>query len=138
MQQFLDKDTIDTTITEDWTTLEWVHFIRNFPETMTADDMARFDDAFDLSNASNSHIAMVWFEQAINKDYHGNNVDQNIENFLINVGRRWYVNTLFKAFENNGKTEEALAIYKKSRANYHSVTANTIDELLGINNSTPE
>ena len=138
LQQFLDKDTIDTTITEDWTTLEWVHFIRNFPETMTADDMARFDDAFDLSNASNSHIAMVWFEQAINKDYHGNNVDQNIENFLINVGRRWYVNTLFKAFENNGKTEEALAIYKKSRANYHSVTANTIDELLGINNSTPE
>ncbi|WP_431137409.1 leukotriene A4 hydrolase C-terminal domain-containing protein [Psychroserpens mesophilus] len=134
LEQFLESDTIDTSITKDWTTLEWVHFIRNFPETMTAKDMMRLDDAFNLSNASNSHIAMVWFEQAINLDYHGNNVDQNIEDFLIRVGRRWYVNTLFKAFEKNGKTEEALAIYKKSRPNYHSVTANTIDELLDFNN----
>lgn len=132
LQQFLEHDTIDTSITKDWTTLEWVHFIRNFPKTMTTEDMARFDKAFDLSSATNSHIAMVWFEQAINFDYHGNNVDQNIEDFLIRVGRRWYVSTLFKAFEKNGKTKEALAIYEKSRANYHSVTANTIDELLGI------
>jgi aminopeptidase N len=130
LQQFLENDTIDGSITKDWTTLEWVHFIRNFPETMTANDMARFDKAFDLSSASNSHIAMVWFEQSINKDYHGNNVDQKIEDFLIKVGRRWYVKTLFEAFKKNDKTEEALAIYKKSRANYHSVTANTIDELL--------
>jgi len=132
LHQFLNSDVIDATITKDWTTLEWVHFIRNFPETMTKEDMSRLDEAFDLSNAKNSHIAMVWFEQAINLDYHGNNVDQNIEDFLIRVGRRWYVNTLFKAFEKNGKTDEALAIYKKSRANYHSVTANTIDELLGV------
>jgi hypothetical protein len=99
---------------------------------MTTEDMARLDNAFDLSNATNSHIAMVWFEQAINMDYHGNNVDQNIEDFLIRVGRRWYVNTLFKAFKNNDKIDEALAIYKKSRANYHSVTANTIDELFDL------
>lgn len=133
LHQFLDSNSsIDKTITKDWTTLEWVHFIRNFPKTMTTEDMARFDKTFDLSSATNSHIAMVWFEQAINFDYHGNNVDKNIEDFLIRVGRRWYVNTLFKAFERNGKTEEALAIYKKSRANYHSVTANTIDELLGL------
>jgi aminopeptidase N len=132
LQQFLTSDTIDASITKDWTTLEWVHFIRNFPETMTTEDMARLDNAFDLSNATNSHIAMVWFEQAINMDYHGNNVDQNIEDFLIRVGRRWYVNTLFKAFKNNDKIDEALAIYKKSRANYHSVTANTIDELFDL------
>ena len=132
LHQFLGNDTIEASITKDWTTLEWVHFIRNFPKTMTQNDMSRLDEAFDLSNATNSHIAMVWFEQAINFDYHGNNVDQNIEDFLIRVGRRWYVNTLFKAFEKNGKTKEALAIYKKSRANYHSVTANTIDELLGV------
>lgn len=132
LQQFLESESIDTSLTKDWTTLEWVHFIRNFPETMTKEDMARIDEAFNLSHATNSHIAMVWFEQAINLDYHGNNVDQNIEDFLIKVGRRWYVNTLFKAFKRNNKVEEALVIYKKSRQNYHSVTANTIDELFGI------
>ena len=130
LKTYLESETIDASLTKDWTTLEWVHFIRNFPETMTSSDMEKLDNAFDLSNATNSHIAMVWFEQAINKDYHGNNVDANIESFLITVGRRWYVNTLFKAFKRNDRVDDALAIYQKSRQNYHSVTANTIDELL--------
>ncbi|WP_460219299.1 M1 family metallopeptidase [Psychroserpens sp. MEBiC05023] len=131
LSDFIQNKSVDVSKTKNWTTQEWVYFIRNFPETITIEDLARFDAAFDFTNSGNSHIAMVWYEQAINHDYHGNNVDQKIEDFLIRVGRRWYVNTLFKAFERNDKVDEALAIYKKSRANYHSVTANTIDALLG-------
>ena len=127
---YLKSDTIDKTLTEDWTTLEWVHFIRNFPEDMTVEAMSKLDNTFNLSHATNSHIAMVWFEKAIDKDYHGNGVDANIEAFLIRVGRRWYVETLFKAFERNDKVDKALEIYNKSRQNYHSVTVNTIDKLL--------
>ncbi|WP_299225941.1 M1 family metallopeptidase [uncultured Psychroserpens sp.] len=130
LQEFLSNDTINVSLTEGWTTLEWVHFIRNFPETITTKDLARLDNAFNLTNTTNSHIAMVWFEQTINHDYHGNHVDQKIEEFLIRVGRRWYVSTLFRAFKNNDKIKEALEIYKKARPNYHSVTANTIDDLL--------
>ena len=73
---------------------------------------------------------MVWYEQSILHNYRGNNIDEKIEAFLINVGRRWYVSTIFKAYKKSNKLDEALAIYKKSRANYHSVTANTIDEIL--------
>ena len=131
MQQFLKNNEVDVAITNDWTTLEWVHFIRNFPKDMSKAQMELFDNAFNFTNASNSHIAMVWFEQTINHDYHGNNVDAKIEEFLTHVGRRWYVETLFKAYERHGKVDEALVIYKKARANYHSVTASTIDKLLG-------
>lgn len=130
LNYFISNKSVDASMTKDWTTQEWVHFIRNFPETITKEDLERIDKAFDLTNSSNSHIAMVWYEQAINHDYHGNNVDQRIEDFLIRVGRRWYVSTLFKAFKRNDKIEEALAIYRKSRANYHSVTARTIDDML--------
>ena len=130
LKSYLDKKTIDVSKTEGWTTQEWVHFIRNFPDTITTEDLMRIDEAFDLTNSTNSHIAMVWFEQTINHDYHGNQVDQKIEDFLIHVGRRWYVSTLYKAFKRNDKVEEALAIYKKARANYHSVTAHTIDDIL--------
>ena len=133
MLQFLENNSVDVSLTKGWTTQEWVHFIRNFPKTMTKEQMALLDDAFDFTNSTNSHIAMVWFEQVINNDYRGNNVDSKIEGFLISVGRRWYVETLFKAFEKNDKIDEALNIYKKSRPNYHSVTANTIDALLGYN-----
>ena len=38
------------------------------------------------------------------------------------------------AYKNADKVDEALAIYKKSRPNYHSVTAGTIDEILGYKN----
>nr|WP_321223308.1 M1 family metallopeptidase [uncultured Psychroserpens sp.] len=134
LKVFLETKSVDTSTTNDWTTQEWVHFIRNFPETITTYDLKRLDDAFNFTNATNSHIAMVWYEQAIRHDYHGNGVDQKIEDFLIRVGRRWYVSTLFKAYKKADKVDEALAIYKKSRPNYHSVTVNTIDELLGYKN----
>ncbi|WP_425223965.1 leukotriene A4 hydrolase C-terminal domain-containing protein [Psychroserpens sp.] len=130
LQDFISKKFVEVAKTKDWTTQEWVHFIRNFPDSITIADLKRFDVAFDFTNATNSHIAMVWYEQAINHDYHEGNVDQNIEDFLIRVGRRWYVSTLFKAYKRNGKVDEALAIYEKSRDNYHSVTVNTIDALL--------
>ena len=92
------------------------------------------DKAYNLTNSTNSYITMVWFEQSILHNYRGNNIDQKIEEFLMNVGRRWYVTTIFKAYKKSNKLEEATAIYKKSRANYHSVTSNTIDELLVFKN----
>lgn len=131
---FLEKNTIDKTLTKDWTTQEWVHFVRNFPKTITAKQMEQIDNAFDLTHSNNSYIAMVWFEQAITHDYRANNVDEMISNFLNKVGRRWYVSTLFKAYKNSNKVDEGLEIYKNSRGNYHSVTINTIDDMLGYKN----
>lgn len=131
LAQFLKNNAVEPSITNDWTTQEWVHFVRNFPKDINPEQMAMIDNAFNLTNSSNSYISMVWFEQAVTHNYRGNDVDVKIENFLINVGRRWYVSTIFKAYKNSDKIDEALKIYNKSRENYHSVTANTIDEMLG-------
>lgn len=130
LEQCLKNNAVDTTVTKDWTPQEWVHFIRNFPEDMEIKHFEMLDKAYNLTNSTNSYITMVWFEQSILHNYRGNNIDQKIEEFLINVGRRWYVTTIFKAYKRSNKLAEANAIYKKSRANYHSVTANTIDSLL--------
>lgn len=124
---------VDQKITADWSTQEWVHFIRNFPANLGAESMATLDKNLNLSNSSNSYIQMVWYEQALDHDYHGHHVDQKIEEFLTHVGRRWYVETLFKAFKRNNRMEDALKIYEKARPNYHSVTSNTIDKLLNYN-----
>ena len=131
LHEFMETNVIDASTTETWTPQEWVHFIRNFPKSMTSDNMATLDGIFDLTHSTNSYIAMVWYEQSVKHNYHGNDVDKAIEDFLIQVGRRWYVSTIFRAYKNAGRVEEALEIYKKSRANYHSVTANTIDDMLG-------
>lgn len=132
LQEYITSGKFDKKVTEDWTPQEWVHFIRNFPKDMTADQMKYLDDALNLTNSSNSYIQMVWYEQALNQDYHGNNVDAKIEEFLTHVGRRWYVETLFKAFKRNNRMEDALKVYEKARPSYHSVTVKTIDDLLGF------
>ena len=134
LQKCIKSNTVDTTATKNWTPQEWVHFIRNFPKEMKLTHFEMLDKAYNLTNSTNSYITMVWFEQSILHNYRGNNIDHKIEEFLINVGRRWYVTTIFKAYKKSSKLEEATAIYKKSRANYHSVTSNTIDELLDYKN----
>ena len=134
LNQFIENNVVVKDVTKDWTTEEWVHFIYNFPNDIEIVQLSMFDEAFDFTHSTNSYIAMVWYEQAMNLDYHGNNVDAKIENFLINVGRRWYVSTIYKAYKRNSELEETLKIYKKARPNYHSVTANTIDDLLDFQN----
>jgi|TARA_B110000967_G_C18900171_1_gene574214 leukotriene-A4 hydrolase len=131
IKEIVTTNKVNAVVAKDWTTQEWVYFIRNFPTDITPEQMALIDNAFDLTNSKNSHKAMVWYEQAINHNYKGNNVDMKIEEFLTRVGRRWYVSTLYKAFANADKVDEGMAIYKKARSNYHSVTVNTIDEVLG-------
>ncbi|MGJ8684529.1 MAG: M1 family metallopeptidase [Nonlabens sp.] len=132
LQSFIETNKIDVAATQNWTPQEWVHFVRNFPEDISVDQMQQLDDTFDFTNSTNSYITMVWYEQAILNNYHGNNVDAKIAEFLNTVGRRWYVTTLFNAFAKANRTDEALKIYKTARGNYHSVTANTVDEMLGL------
>ena len=99
---------------------------------MSSEKMKELDKNLNLTNSSNSYIQMVWYEQAINHDYHGNKVDAKIEQFLTHVGRRWYVETLFIALKRNNRMEDALKIYEKARPNYHTVTVNTIDDVLNF------
>ncbi|MEP3970170.1 MAG: M1 family metallopeptidase, partial [Nonlabens sp.] len=132
LEQFLKTNKIDTAATQNWTPQEWVHFVRNFPPSITLEQMKQLDDSFDFTNSSNSYISMVWFEQSILNGYDGNDVDSKISEFLNTVGRRWYVTTLFNAFAKADRIDEALEIYKTARGNYHSVTANTVDEILGV------
>ncbi len=130
LKSFIDTNKIDVSATQNWTSQEWVHFVRNFPKDISIEQMQRLDDTFNFTNSTNSYIEMVWFDKAITHNYHGNDIDMKIAQFLTTVGRRWYVNTLFEAYKKSDRLNEALAIYKKARPNYHPVTANTIDELL--------
>ncbi len=117
---------------QDWAIQQKIHFIRNIPASLTAKDLESLDAHCKYTHTTNSYISMVWFEQAIKHSYHGQNVDKKIEEFLITVGRRWYVTTVYRALKNNNRLEDALRIYKKARPNYHSVTVGSVDEMLGF------
>jgi leukotriene A-4 hydrolase/aminopeptidase len=131
IQQFYTSGQVEGSIdAADWTTHEWLHFIRHLNEGTTVEQMALLDENFQLTQSGNSEIAAIWFEKSINFGYDA--IDAELEAFLMKVGRRKFLMPLYTALAATpeGK-EKALAIYKNARSNYHYVSFNSIDQVLG-------
>ena len=116
---------------EEWSTHEWLHFLRAIPTDLATERMAELDKAFKLTTSSNSEIQDVWYEKSIYTGY--DKAFPAMEEFLVSVGRRKFLTPLYKAMIHEDKyTELAKRIYKRARPNYHSVSQGTMDELLGM------
>ena len=115
---------------KDWTTHEWLHFLRHLPETITEQKMNELDNAFSFTNSGNSEILCVWFSHVI-KNEHLSSYDE-LEAFLVGVGRRKFLSPLYKELaKTEGNKLRALGIYKKARRNYHRIATSSIDVILG-------
>ncbi len=130
-QFYLTNDVKKSIHAENWTTHEWLHFIRHLKPGTTPEQMAMLDDEFHLTQSGNSEVAAIWFERSINFGY--DKIDKELEAFLVKIGRRKFLMPLYTALAATpeGK-EKAIAIYKKAKPNYHYVSYNSIDELLGL------
>ncbi|MBP6649968.1 MAG: M1 family metallopeptidase [Bacteroidia bacterium] len=115
--------------TQNYTTNEWLRFLRYLPASLTEKQMKDLDDAFHFSKTGNSEILFCWLELVIANKYTINY--PALKEFLFQVGRRKFVKPLYADL---AKTPEgkilAKEIYAKARPNYHSITQATIDELL--------
>ncbi len=118
---------------KDWTTQEWLHFLRALPDTMSTAQLKDLDMAFGFTKSGNSEIQAAWYELAIKQGY-GKNILPDIRQFLVEVGRRKFLTPLYTAMIDAGMKAEAKSIYAEARPNYHSVSFNTIDKLLGDSN----
>lgn len=115
--------------TKNYTTNEWLRFMRSLPEILSHEKMKELENVFHFSTSGNSEILFAWLLHVISNKYEINY--PILKNFLTHVGRRKFVKPLFAEMV---KTEDgkklAQEIYKTSRPNYHSVTRETIDELI--------
>lgn len=121
---------------KDWSTHEWLHFLRYLPESITLNEMAHLDKAFDFTNSGNSEILAQWLLTAVRRQYQP--AYPALERFLTTVGRRKFLTPLYEELV---KTPEGLAraraIYAKARPNYHSISVGTIDEVVKWDEVTP-
>jgi leukotriene-A4 hydrolase len=115
--------------TKDWTTQEWLHFLKTLPQDLGEEKMREIDRAFNLTKTGNSEIAFQWLIMAIKNKYLA--ADARIEEFLVNIGRRKFVKPLYAEL---AKTPTGMArarmIYGKARPGYHPITQATVDEIL--------
>jgi leukotriene-A4 hydrolase len=117
--------------TKDWSTHEWLHFIRNLPSPLSARRMAELDAAFGFTKTGNSEVLFAWLMRAIESDYRA--AYPALERFLTSQGRRKFVRPLFaRLAETEAGRERAQRIYAKARPAYHSITRQAIDDVLGV------
>lgn len=120
---------LDKSAAKDWSTQEWLHFLKNLPTTLNQAQMKSLDDFGGFTKSGNSEIITAWGVISIRNNYKP--MDEKIETFLINTGRRKFLSPLYNEMAKTevGK-ERAKAIYQKARPNYHFVATNTFDKLL--------
>ena len=115
--------------TKDWTTHEWLHFLRHLPSPLSEEQLGLLDGEFDFSNSKNAEIIAAWFIHVISNNYQQSY--GKLEEFLIKVGRRKFLSPLYKELAKTPENKKvAVEIYKRARKNYHAISYGTIDGIL--------
>ncbi len=108
---------------------EKIYFIKMLPDSIGINGLTEVDREFGFTNSGNAEVEFAWYMLCLKKNYKP--AYPNIERFLTRVGRRKFVEPLFKQMISTGEGKEwARKIYSRSRENYHSVTYNSIDNLM--------
>lgn len=115
--------------TSDWSTHEWLYFIRLLPKDSGTLMSKQLDKAYDLSKGRNCEIQCAWFEYAINNG-HGKQLLPEIEKFLTNYGRRKYLKPIYSALMDQQMESEALRIFEKAKSHYHPISLVTIEKIV--------
>ncbi len=115
--------------TGEWTTHEWLHFLRGLPTELTTPQMQELDAAFKFSASGNSEVLHAWLHHVIANRYEP--AYPALEGFLTGMGRRKFLQPLYQRMaETDDGLEMARKIYTTARPSYHSISTTTIDEIL--------
>lgn len=116
--------------TANWSTHEWLHFLRHLPAELKHNQLIELDQAFGFTKSGNAEISCQWLQIGIQNKYKP--ALDKTEDFLLSVGRRKFVKPLFEALAKTPEGKKlAIDIYKKARPGYHFVTYSSIDKILG-------
>src|SRR5690606_18020664 len=118
-----------TVITKEWSTQEWLHFIEGMPETLSTEQLAQLDKAYQFTGTPNGEIAMRWYPLAVRSGYTAAN--EAIAEFLQKIGRRKLIMPTYDALV---QTEDGLALAKavfaKARPGYHPITTASVQKVI--------
>jgi len=121
----------DSLETKNWSSHEWLHFLRHLPKEMTIEDMKILDKAFGFTESGNSELQAAWYVHCIHKHY--TPAYKALENFLMSVGRRKFLTPLYTAMSKYPDMKKmAIEIYGKAKKGYHSLAVMKTNEILGL------
>ncbi|WP_126176485.1 M1 family metallopeptidase [Tsuneonella rigui] len=113
-----------------WTTAERLRFMAEAPKERTATQLAALDQALGLSREGNDEVLFAWLQLALANRYEP--AVPVAEQFLTRVGRRKFVEPMFRTLMGEGAWGQAIAkrIYGQTRPLYHAVTRDSVDKVV--------
>ena len=118
-----------TSVTDAWTTQEWVHFVEGLPETLSTEQLAALDKAYAFTGTANGEVAQRWYPLAVRSGY--DEANEAIAAFLKRVGRRKLIMPTYDALV---ATPEGLALAEQvmaeARPGYHPITTASVDAVI--------
>jgi leukotriene-A4 hydrolase len=127
--KFLNDTPPGKLATAEWSTHEWLYFLRKMPPALSLVQMKKLDDAFDLTNKENSEIADLWFIMSVRAGY--TPAYSAMEAFVSSVGRRKFLEPLYGEMMKTPKgAEMAKTLYNKYRGNYHPLAQESLDKIV--------
>ena len=126
---WLSGTPLQTLPTGEWSTHEWLYFLRGLPDDLGMKQMAALDDAFHFTTSGNFEILSQWLELAI--EHHYPPADKALDHFLTTVGRIKFLQPLYSQLASTPQgLRRAREIYSRARPTYHPLTARVIDGVL--------
>ncbi len=115
--------------TKDWSSHEWLQFLRKLSRPLERSKMEQLDKAYALTNSKNSEISAEWFKLSIASNYQP--AYANMEKFLGAVGRKKFLEPIYKEIlKSKDGVKFANRIFEQSKHNYHPLTALKIQKIL--------
>ena len=115
----------------DYSTQEWMEFIRSLPKKMDPEKMAVADAYMNFSRWGNSEVMTEWYVLSIRSGYKPAFLP--MEQFITQVGRRKYLLPIYGALNETPENRKlALSIFDTAKMNYHFVSNSSVESLLGL------
>ncbi|MBK7762098.1 MAG: M1 family metallopeptidase [Bacteroidetes bacterium] len=128
-KQFEKDGLTQKMVVSNWTTHEWLQFLRKIQHPLSTEKMKSLDDAFHLTGIGNSEIADEWYKLAISSNYEA--AFPEMEKFLASVGRKKFLEPLYaEMMKTPSGKKMAAKIFEQSKQNYHPQTAKKIGKML--------
>ncbi|MES2298716.1 MAG: M1 family metallopeptidase [Pseudomonadota bacterium] len=111
-----------------WAAIEWMKFLNDIDGQASAAQLGELDHASALAGSANNEVAFRFYRAAIKAGY---DVRAPLGAFLLDVGRRHFVQPLYQALLKDPQQRAwARQVYAKARPHYHPVTQKSVDQLM--------
>lgn len=106
---------------KEWTVHQWLHFLNNLPDQLSAAQLVELDSAFKLTQSTNNEIAHSWLVLVVKNDYQP--AFERLETYLISIGRNKLVKPLYRELAKTSKGKKfGKRVFNIAKPGYHPLT----------------